>query len=166
MYQTKTPFCKRIFNSGCFTILETKKIGHKSRTTNDIEFWKLHLLKGKRENFKIYNYIVSNMNEKCQEEPWSTRFRCPPIQLKTLFNETCRAVVNACTFLLSDRLNLLRNVFKVLDQRENLTPVWKCVEMELSSVSCLNNFERISFVICRHTKDLLYQSKHDFSIVG
>ena len=29
--------------------------------------------------------------------------------------------------------------FKVLNQLENLTPVLKCIEIELPSVSCLNN---------------------------
>ena len=35
--------------------------------------------------------------------------------------------------------------FKVLDQLENQTPVSKCVEIELSSVSCLNNLDELRF---------------------
>jgi len=45
--------------------------------------------------------------------------------------------------------------FKLLDQLENLTPVWKFVEAELPSEPCLNNLERLRFVICLYTKDLL-----------
>ena len=45
--------------------------------------------------------------------------------------------------------------FKLLDQLENLTPVWKFVEAELPSEPCLNNLERLGFVICLYTKDLL-----------
>ena len=47
--------------------------------------------------------------------------------------------------------------FKLLDQLENLTPVWKFVEAELPSEPCLNNLERLRFVICLYTKDLLLQ---------
>jgi len=36
--------------------------------------------------------------------------------------------------------------FKLLDQVENLTPVWKFVEAELPSEPCLNNLERLRFV--------------------
>ena len=39
---------------------------------------------------------------------------------------------------------------------QNLTPVWKCVKIELPPVSCLNNFGRLDFVICLHKKDLLH----------
>ena len=35
---------------------------------------------------------------------------------------------------------------KVLDQLENLTSVLKCVEIELPTVSCLNNLERLCFI--------------------
>ena len=41
---------------------------------------------------------------------------------------------------------------------KNLTPIWKCVEIELVSVFCLNNVERIFFVIYLHIKDLLHRS--------
>jgi len=37
--------------------------------------------------------------------------------------------------------------FKLLEQLENLTPVWKFVEAELPSEPCLNNLERLRFVI-------------------
>ena len=33
--------------------------------------------------------------------------------------------------------------YHVLDQLENLTPVKKCVEIELPSAACLNNLERL-----------------------
>ena len=42
---------------------------------------------------------------------------------------------------------------KVLDEPKNLTPVWKCVEIQLPAVSCSNSLEILSFVICLHTKD-------------
>ena len=44
--------------------------------------------------------------------------------------------------------------FKILDKLENLIPVWKCVDIEFLYV-CLNNLDRLSFIICLHTKDLL-----------
>ena len=56
--------------------------------------------------------------------------------------------------------------FKVLDQLQNLTLVWKCLEIEFPSVSYWNNFEKVSFVICLHTKDLLHHPRHDFTIFG
>ena len=53
--------------------------------------------------------------------------------------------------------------FKVLDRLVNLTPVWKCVK--LPSVSCLNNLERLSIVICLNTNDfLLHRPLRDFTI--
>ena len=42
--------------------------------------------------------------------------------------------------------------FKVRDQLENLTPVWKFGEIELPSVSYLNNLERLNFAIYLHAK--------------
>ena len=42
----------------------------------------------------------------------------------------------------------------VLEQLENLTPVYKCVENEFPSVSCLNYLESLSFVICFNTKSV------------
>ena len=58
-------------------------------------------------------------------------------------------------------------IFTILDPLENLTPVWKCIEIKLPSVSCLYNLERLSFVICLQTKDLLHHHpRHDFIIFG
>ena len=54
--------------------------------------------------------------------------------------------------------------FKVLVLLKNLTFVWKYVEIEHPSLSCLNNLERYGFVICLHTKDLLFCPIHDFAI--
>ena len=111
--------------------------------TNSI--WKV-----KRYHFRICNWLISNINPKFQEEPQMSAF-----QLKALLNAACK-VYNLSTFLLGDRLNLrLRwwgnrrstffksNMsFRILDQLENLIPVWKCLEISLTSVSCLNNLER------------------------
>ena len=55
---------------------------------------------------------------------------------------------------------------KVLEHLENLTPVWKSVEIQLPSVSCLNNLERPCFVINLHTKALLHHPRKDFTIFG
>ena len=55
--------------------------------------------------------------------------------------------------------------FKVLQQFEYLTLVWKCVEIELPTVFFLNNLERFSIVIFVYTKDLLNYSKPAFAIV-
>ena len=53
--------------------------------------------------------------------------------------------------------------FRVLDQFKNLTPVWKCFEIELPSLFCLNNLEKLSFLICLHPKDfLLHHPRHGF----
>ena len=41
--------------------------------------------------------------------------------------------------------------FKVLDQLENQTPVWKYLETGLPSESCLNDYERLGFFIGFHT---------------
>ena len=35
--------------------------------------------------------------------------------------------------------------FKLLDQFENVIPVWECVEIKFHSVSCWNNLERLCF---------------------
>ena len=56
--------------------------------------------------------------------------------------------------------------FEVIDQLENLTPVWKCVEIEFPYVFYLNNLERLSFVIYLHTKDLLRSPRHHCAIFG
>ena len=56
--------------------------------------------------------------------------------------------------------------FKVLDQLENWTPVWKWVETELPSVTSLNNLDGFSFIIYLYTKDLLHHPKHDLSVFG
>ena len=98
------------------------------------------------------------------------------VQLKALLNTVCKDIDNASRFLLSDRwlrwwatrypTSFTSAVnFKVLDQLENLTPLWKCVETRLPSVPCLNNPERLSLVICLHTKDLLlHLPSHDVPI--
>ena len=45
--------------------------------------------------------------------------------------------------------------------------VWKCVKIELLSVSCMNNVKRLTFLLCLHIKDLmLHCSRHDFFIFG
>ena len=54
---------------------------------------------------------------------------------------------------------------------ENQHFVWgchlfECVKIELFSTSCLNNFERLSFLTCLHTKDLHHHTKHDFTVFG
>ena len=54
-------------------------------------------------------------------------------------------------------------IFKVLDQLENLILVWKCVETEFLSVSCLNNLERLYFVIRLHTK--YFRPRPNFAIL-
>ena len=41
--------------------------------------------------------------------------------------------------------------FKVVEQLENLTPIWKCVEAELPSLPYLNNLEKLGFVKYFHT---------------
>ena len=45
-------------------------------------------------------------------------------------------------------------------------PTWKWIEIELSSVSCLNNIERLNFVTCLHTKNRQHHRKHDFVTFG
>ena len=58
-------------------------------------------------------------------------------------------------YVLTSALN-----FNVLDQLENLTPVWKCIWTELhSSVSCLNNFDRLCFVMSSHKISSVPSSK-------
>ena len=43
--------------------------------------------------------------------------------------------------------------------------VWKFAEIELPSLFCTNNIERLSFVICLHAKDLLFdRQRHYFNI--
>ena len=98
------------------------------------------------------------------------------IQLMSLLNAAYKVVDNVCTFLQNDYLNVLNHgstiftrtmSFKVFNQLENLTPVWKYVEIELSPVSCLNNLERLNFVICLHTKDILFHHpRNNFAIFG
>ena len=54
--------------------------------------------------------------------------------------------------------------FKALGQLEKLTPNWRCVEIELP---CLNNLERLSFIMCFYTKDfLLHRPRHYFTMFG
>lgn len=80
------------------------------------------------------------------------------VELKPLLNAAAKVVDNAGTVL------LVRNQFSYdLTQLENhLTPVCKGV---LPSVTCLNSFERLSFVICLHKKELLFHHpRHDFAI--
>ena len=126
-------------------------------------------------HFRICNNLVPNLNPKYQEErTLEYMLQISPVQLKALLNVSCKVVNNTCTFLLGARLNLLSDCwwgtccstiftsfmsFKVLDQLENLTPVWKCVEIELPSLCSLNNLLRLSFVICLHAKDLLHHLK-------
>ena len=84
-------------------------------------------------------------------------FQISTIQLKTLLKAACKFIVNVRIFF---RLNLLNDglwgtscqiifknamSFKVFYQLENLTPVWKGVEIELPSGSCLNNLESPAF---------------------
>ena len=52
-----------------------------------------------------------------------------------------------------------------LNNIENMPSVSKCVEIKLPSISWLNNLKR--FVICLHTKDLLFDfPRHGFTISG
>ena len=85
------------------------------------------------------------------------------IQVNVLMNVVGKFVDYVCTFLQDDQKPRLWGTngsmiftsflsFKVLDQLENLTPVWKSVEIELSSLSILNSLERLNFVKCLHTK--------------
>ena len=100
------------------------------------------------------------------------------IQLKALLNAACNDVDNTCTVQLGDFRSIWWGIncpsiftsvicFKILDHLKNLTSVWKCVEMELFSQSCLNNLERLNFIICLQTKDLLcHHPRHDLVIFG
>ena len=55
--------------------------------------------------------------------------------------------------------------FKVLEQLENVIPVCKRVEAKLNFCTLLNDLERLGFVICFHTNDLLFhQPRHDKTI--
>ena len=86
------------------------------------------------------------------------------VQLKTLLNEVCKVIDKACAFLLSDwrpslwgiRCPMIFQRAMLFQVLENLTPVWKCIEIKLPSY--LNNFERLTLVICLYTKDLLHRS--------
>ena len=81
----------------------------------------------------------------------------------------CIYVMNVpCTFrifmymaMVQSEAMIVRNILpndlqKFLTNLKILTSVRKCVETELFEISCLNNLERLLFVICLHTKDLLY----------
>ena len=45
--------------------------------------------------------------------------------------------------------------FKVLEQPENLTHIWKFVEIEHPWISCLNNVGRLSFIMYSHKRSAL-----------
>ena len=71
------------------------------------------------------------------------------IQVKKLLNVACKVVDNTCTFLRGEQwpLSFTSTMsFKVFDQLGNLIPIWKYVEIELSSVSGLNNGENLTSV--------------------
>ena len=133
-------------------------------------------MKSKRITFYDLQLFSLKRGPKMSGGTLKSLLQMSAVQLKALLNTVWKVVDNSCTFLLGDpRLRwwetccptIFRNAmrFKVLYQLEDLTSVWKCVEIELSSVSCLNNIERLSFMICLHTKYLLYySSKHDFAI--
>ena len=97
------------------------------------------------------------------------------VQLKALLNAPGKVVDNECAISLGDwRFRWWRThhptiftsttSFKVLNQLENLS---KCVEIELPSVSRLNNTEKFRFIVYLYTKDLLlHHPRLDFVIFG
>ena len=98
-------------------------------------------------------------------------------QFKVLLNVACSKVINVCTFLLGDlrprwrgiycpKLCSSAMIFQILDQFETLIPVWKCVEIELHSLSCLNNLARTGFIITSLKWFSAPSSKAWFTIFG
>ena len=53
------------------------------------------------------NHLISNMNQKCQEEPQEYMLRMSAVKLIELLNALCKDVDEICIFLLGDHLNLL-----------------------------------------------------------
>ena len=94
------------------------------------------------------------MNQNVKRSP---RIDAPNVvvHLKTRLKAVGKVVDNACTFLLGDSRPRWGGIccptvfiramsFQVFKQLENLTPIWKFVEIEFSSV--LNNLEGLTFV--------------------
>ena len=110
------------------------------------------------------------MNPQYQEQPKIIYSRCLPFCWKHRWMQRAK--------LLTTHANSSRHLwccytiftramrFQVLDQLENLTPIWKCTEFKLSFVFCLNNFEGLSFfILFLHTKDLLlHGQRHDLAV--
>ena len=161
---------------GCFTIFDTKWLGT-NQEPQMIEEWKLHLLKCRRIAFQDLQPFSLNHEPNMSRGALDNMLQMSAVQLKVPLNVACKVVDNVCIVLLGwVEIEMARNPlpynftntlsFKVLDQLENLNPVWKCVEIELLSISCLNNLKRLSPIICLHIKDLLHCPKHDFDKFG
>ena len=100
------------------------------------------------------------------------------ILLKALLNASCKVDDNMCTFFLGESLHLLSAgcptlltiamSFTALDKLENLTPFFKnMLKLNILLYLYWNKLERLSFVICLHTKDLLLHHSRDYlSIFG
>ena len=77
------------------------------------------------------------------------------VQLKAVLNATRKVFDNACNNPHGGSLKPSRcqTIFtrdlslKIFDQIENLTSVWKCIEIELPG---LTNLEKLSFVMFSH----------------
>ena len=123
--------------------------------------WWLHLLKGEKITFYNLQLFVLKSEIICQESPrvhapWLLRRRdllgLRPTDSWTLVTLSgVRIVIGGPE---GDEPASLRSpqVPWVLDQLENLTPVWKFVEAELPSEPCLNNLERLRFVMFLHKR--------------
>ena len=110
--------------------------------------------------------------------PLENMHRMSAVQLKALLSVVCQVVDYVCTLPLGDLkprwwglccATIFTSIMsiKVLDQLENLTRVWKYIEIEVPSLSFLNNLKRLSFGIYLHAKDLLFNClRHDLAIFG
>ena len=125
--------------------------------------WWLHLLKGEKITF--YNlHLFDKVVDPHQHVPYrrhrNTKFLAPssqrfartptdwllnPSDIVGSSNRYWRPRGRWACYL---TISTSAMSFKLLDQLENLTPVWKFVEAELPSEPCLNNLERLRFVIC------------------
>ena len=107
-----------------------------------------HKSKIKASHFSICNDLVSNMNQKCQKN-------APDIHHSVKGTGEFGLYIPLGWSLESSQWWLASMIFtwaislKIL---ENLTPVWKCVEIELSSVACLNNLEIPRFIMSSYER--------------
>ena len=104
------------------------------------------------------------------------------IQLKAEMNVACKVVDNMCTFLQGEILNLFSDVqwggnllsydLHKCHRLQSSWPFWKSdfslkMYWNWTSFSILNNLDRLSFIICLHTKSLLlHRPMHDFTKFG